>query len=219
MSGNPDSIEDGNPHVLGACTVQSHDQLSPLQAADGHVRYPRPFPTALRRRRTAAAPPPGARDCAPRPSTLLLRPASSSPSCSPMSCRRSYETERAGPCQRATSRSYPHVHRTTARAPPAIPPRPWVGSRPVCRHARSRRIRAQVRVACRTATQHGYLQVAARFVVSGCHLSVRSSTSRPLAAAGAFSASSCVSSTAAYAVPCVRNVQQSFPRWQRRSLV
>ena len=89
ISGNPDSIEDGRPHVLGACTVQSHHMLSPLQAADGHVRYPRPFPTALRRRRTAAAPPPGARDCAPRPSTLLLRPASSSPSCSPMSCRSS----------------------------------------------------------------------------------------------------------------------------------
>ena len=88
-SGNPASIEDGRPHVLNACTVQSHDQLSPLQAADGHVRYPRPFPAALRRRRTAAAPPPRARDCAPRPSTLLLRPASSSPSCSPMSCRSS----------------------------------------------------------------------------------------------------------------------------------
>jgi hypothetical protein len=57
------------------------------------------------------------------------------------------------------SRSYPHVRRTTARAPPAIPPRPWVGSRPVCRHACSRQIRAEV--ACRTATQQGYLQVAA----------------------------------------------------------
>lgn len=46
MSGNPDSIEDGYPHVLGACTVQSHDQLSPLQAADGHVRYRVQLPSA-----------------------------------------------------------------------------------------------------------------------------------------------------------------------------
>ena len=44
----------------------------------------------------------------------------------------------------------------------------------------------------------------------GVRLSVRSSSSRPLAAAGAFSATSCVSSTAAYAVPRVRNGQAVF---------
>ena len=44
----------------------------------------------------------------------------------------------------------------------------------------------------------------------GVHLSVRSSSSRPSAAAGAFSATSCVSSTAAYAVPRVRNGQAVF---------
>jgi hypothetical protein len=92
---------------------------------------------------------------------------------------------------------------------------------------------------CRTATQQGYSQVAAAL---GCvrelrrELVARSSTSRPLAAASAFSASSCVTSfraagpharlssdgsaLIAYAEqsPASATAKQAFPRSQRRSL-
>ena len=115
-----------------------------------------------------------------------------------------------GSCHPATSRSYPHVRRTTARAPPAILPRPWVGSRPV-------RLPTCVLAANSSLSSVPYRDPTG--LLTGCccaslcpgvRLSVRSSSSRPLAAAGAFSASSCVSSTVEYAVPRVRNGQAVF---------
>jgi hypothetical protein len=92
----------------------------------------------------------------------------------------------------------PSVRRTTARTPPAIPPRPWIGRRPVCGHTCSRRIRASVPYRnpneLLRARRSRLPAAAAICCVRKLHreLSARSSTSKPLAAASAFSASSCV---------------------------
>ena len=127
-------------------------------------------------------------------------------------------------------------------APPAIPPRPWIGRRPVCGHTCSRRIRASVPYRnpneLLRARRSRLPAAAAICCVRKLHreLSARSSTSKPLAAASAFSASSCFQFRAAtgpharpssdgpaliaYAEqsPANATVKQSSPR-SRRSLV
>ena len=100
------------------------------------------------------------------------------------------------------------VVRQHARRPPFRLVRGSVADPSADMRAR-RQVRGLSSVPCRDPT--GLLTgCCCASLCPGVQLSVRSSSSRPLAAAGAFSASSCVSSTVEYAVPRVRNGQAVF---------